>query len=148
MILFFRNFSPIHLMISPQNQIHIQLFFIPWIRLWVLFPKISNCLLSIHISSFNLIKFEEIIRNYLNSFWIQPLFTTIPLNLWLVLKIGEFGIYFHSWLCVFNDLVVLICQRAPTIYPCCLHPDDNKINIIWVRSYNVIPYGYFHVRLE
>ena len=107
-ILFFKNFSPIHSMVSLRILIQIQWFLILWIYLRVLFPKISNCLISINISLSNWIKFENIPQNYLNSLWIQPLFTTIPLNSWLFLKIGEFGIYFDSWPCVFNDLVVSI----------------------------------------
>ena len=97
-------------MISLRNQIKIQWFFIPWICLRVLFPKISNCLISITILSSDLVKFKEIFRNYLNSLWIQPLFTNIPLNSWFNLKIGEFGYYFDSWPCVFNDLTVSTCH--------------------------------------
>ena len=62
-----------------------------WIRLWVLFPKISNCRIYIIISSSDLIKFKEIMKNFPNSLWIWPLFTIIPLNSWFNIKIGKFG---------------------------------------------------------
>ena len=112
MILFFRNFSHVHSMISPRILIQIQWFLFPWIHLRVLFPKISKPLISIHISSSNLIKFKKIIWNYPNSLWIRPLFTTIPLNSCLFPKIGEFSINFDSWPCVFNDLAVSIRQLS------------------------------------
>ena len=105
MILFFRYFSLVHLMISLWILIQIQWFFIPKIRLRVFFPKISKSLISIHILTSNLTKFQKIIQNYLNSPWILPLFTTILLNSWLFDKIGEFGINFDTNWCVFNDRI-------------------------------------------
>ena len=38
----------------------------------------------------------------------RPLFTIILLKLWINLEKVKFILYFDSWLCVFNDLVVLI----------------------------------------
>ena len=117
-------------MISPRILIQIQWFFILWIPLRVFFPKISNYLISIHISSFDLIKFEKIFRNYLNFLWIRLLFTTIPLNSWFNLKIGEFYINFDSLLCVSNDLMVSIRQRA-RVHVCarvCAYSDE------WVKA--------------
>ena len=72
MILFFRNFSHVHSMISSRNLLQIQWFFIPWIRLRVLFPKISNFLISIHISLSDLIKFKEIIKINLIPYGFDP----------------------------------------------------------------------------
>ena len=80
----------------------VEWFFIPLIRLRVLFLIISNCLISMTISSSDLIKFEEIFQNSPNFLWIWPLFTNIPLNSWLSFKIGEFGYYFDSWPFVFQ----------------------------------------------
>ena len=50
-----------------------------WNRLQVLFHKIPFSPISITDSSFDLIKFEEIIKNFPNSLWIRPIFTIIPL---------------------------------------------------------------------
>ena len=55
-------------------------------------------------------KFEQIIRNFPDSLWIRPLFTIIPLNSWIMLKIGKFGLYFDTWPRDFNDLVVSFHQ--------------------------------------
>ena len=78
---------------------------IHWILLGVIFVKISNSLIS-HLNSLSdLIQFEEVPKKYLNSPWIWPLFTTILSNWWLFLEIDEFGTYFDTSLCVFNDLM-------------------------------------------
>ena len=61
------------------------------------------------------IKFAKIPWNFPISLWIRPLFTTIPFNLCLFPKIGEFGISFDSWTCVFNNLMVLI-REEPYMY--------------------------------
>ena len=58
------------------------------------------------ISSSDLIKFEEIIRIFPNSQWIRLLFTIIPFNSWIILKIGKFELYFDPWPCAFNDHLV------------------------------------------
>ena len=112
MIFSFGNFTSVYSMISPQNQTQIQWFSIPWIRLWFLFLKISNCPISIIISSSDSIKFKEIIKNFSTSMWIRPLFTIIPFNSWINHEIGKFILYFDSWLCVFNDLAVWI-RKSP-----------------------------------
>ena len=65
-------------------------------------------------------KFEEIIRIFPNSLWIRPLFTIIPFNLWIKLKIGKFGLCFDTWTCVFNDYSIsfrqLTRQKFEKIY--------------------------------
>ena len=53
---------------------------IPWKRFEVLFHNLLFSPISIINSLLDLIKFEEIIINFLISLWIQPLFTIIPLN--------------------------------------------------------------------
>ena len=48
---------------------------------------------SINFSS-DLIKFEDYVKKFLNSMWIRPIFTIIPLNSSEFLKIGKFVIFF------------------------------------------------------
>ena len=48
------------------------------------------------ISRPDLIKFEEHVKKILNSLWIRPIFTIIPLNSSEFLKIGKFGIIFDA----------------------------------------------------
>ena len=110
MIFIFGKFTYVHLMSSLQNQIQIEWFLIPWILLHVLFHKISIFPISIIDSSFDLIKFEEIIKNFPISLLIRPLFTIIPLNSWINLEIAKFGIYFDSWPCVSIDHSISIRQ--------------------------------------
>ena len=85
--------------------IQIHWFLVPWIVLWVFFPNISKSLISIHVSSSDLIKFQKIPWNYLNYLWIPPLFTIILFNSWLFDKIGEFGNSFDTNWCVINDRI-------------------------------------------
>ena len=66
------------------------------------FPPIS----IINFSS-DLIKFEDYIKKFLNSLWIRPIFTIIPLNLSEFSKIGKFGIIFDAIPCEIDDLAVL-----------------------------------------
>ena len=99
----FRKFTFLQSLISTRNQSQIHWFLIPWIRLQVLFHKISIFPISITDSLFDLIKFEEIIQNFPYSLWIRPLFTIIPLNSWIILKICKFGLYFYAWPRIFND---------------------------------------------
>ena len=112
MIFIFGNFTSLHSMISPRNQSQILWFFIPWIRLQVFFLKRLNFIISISDSSSDLIKFEEIIKKFPNSLCIWPLFTIIPINSWINLEIDKFGLYFDSWLCVLNDLLLSLCHMA------------------------------------
>ena len=60
----------------------------------VFFLKTPFSLISHLNSSSNLTKFQKISRKYLNSLWIRPLFTIIPLNSLLIPQIGKFGLYF------------------------------------------------------
>ena len=53
-----------------------------------------------------MINFEENIKNFLISMWIQPLFTIIPLNSLLNHQIGKFGNIFDRRPREINDLVV------------------------------------------
>ena len=101
-----RNFFPLQPLISPRNQDHFRWFFILWIRLEVIFQKIPfSPISSINFSS-DLIKFEDYIKKLLNSLWIRPIFTTIPLNSSEFPKIGKFGIIFDAIPRKINDLAV------------------------------------------
>ena len=88
------------------------IFYLIWFRgfIWGLLSKnikIPNFLLN---SSFNLIKFQEYLKNYSKSSWIRPLFIIILVNLWLNLKIDEFGINFDANFFIFNDNDNSFCQ--------------------------------------
>ena len=106
MISTFQNFSPLRNSISPRNQIQIQWFLIPWNRFKVYFLKISISPISTINFLSDLIKFEDYVKKLLNSLWIRPLFTIIPLNSWLILKIGKFGIIFDAIPREIDDLEV------------------------------------------
>ena len=54
-----------------------------------------------------MIKFEEHVKKILNSMWIRPIFTIIPLNSSEFPKIGKFGIIFDAILLEIDDLAVL-----------------------------------------
>ena len=79
---------------------------IPWNRFEVFFLKIPFPPISYLNSSSNLTKFQKISRKYLNSLWIQPVFTIIPLNSLLIPQIGKFGIIFDTRPCEIDDLAV------------------------------------------
>ena len=100
------NFSPLQISISPRNQVQIQRFLIPWIRFEVIFLNPPFSLISHLNSSSNLTKFQKISRKYLNSLWIRPVFTIIPLNSLLIPQIGKFGIIFDTRPCEIDDLAV------------------------------------------
>ena len=91
-----QNFSPLRNLISPRNQVKIGRFLIPWNRFEVYFLKISfSPIYSIDFLS-DLIKFEDYIKKLLNSLWIRPVFTIIPLNSIHFHQIGKFGIIFDA----------------------------------------------------
>ena len=100
------NFFPLPYLISPWLLIQIEWFLIPRIDLWVFFLKTPFSLISHLNSSSNLTKFQKISRKYLNSLWIQPVFTIIPLNSLLIPQTGKFGIIFDTRPCEIDDLVV------------------------------------------
>ena len=50
-------------------------------------------------------------RKYLNSLWIRPVFTIIPLNSLLIPQIGKFGIIFDTRPCEIDDLAVSSRQQ-------------------------------------
>ena len=79
---------------------------IPWIHFEVIFLNPPFFLISHLNSSSNLTKFQKISRKYLNSLWIQPLFTIIPFNSLLIPQIGKFGIIFDTRPCEIDDLTV------------------------------------------
>ena len=54
----------------------------------------------------DLIKFEDYVKKFLNSLWIQPIFTIIPLNSSEFPKIGIFGISFDTIPREIDDLAV------------------------------------------
>ena len=70
----------------------------------VLFHNLPFSPIAIINSSFDLINFEENIKNFLISLWIQPLFTIIPLNSLLNHQIGKFGNIFDMRACEIDDL--------------------------------------------
>ena len=111
-ILCFEKITSLQSSISPRNQSQIHWFFILWISLQALFHKILFSPISIIDSLSDLIQFKEIIRNFPTSMWIWPIFTIIPLNLWIILKIGKFGLFFDTRPCVFNDLAVLSREQT------------------------------------
>ena len=51
-------------------------------------------------------KFEEYVKKLLNSLWIRPIFTIIPLNSSEFPKIGKFGIIFDAIPLAIDDLAV------------------------------------------
>ena len=78
----------------------------PWNRFEVYFIKIPfSPISSINFSS-DLIKFEEHVKKILNSLWIRPIFTIIPLNSSEFPKIGKFGIIFDAIPLEIDDLAV------------------------------------------
>ena len=60
-----------------------------------------------------MIKFEDYVKKFLNSLWIRPIFTIIPLNSSEFLKIGKFGIIFDAISREIDDLAVSSRQMAP-----------------------------------
>ena len=101
-----RNFSPLRNSISPRNQLQIQRFLIPWNRFEVYFLKIPFSPISTINFLSDLIKFEDYVKKFSNSLWIQPIFTIIPLNSSEFPKIGKFGIIFDAIPCEIDDLAV------------------------------------------
>ena len=79
---------------------------IPWNRFEVYFLKIPfSPISSINFPS-DLIKFEDYIKKLLNSLWIRPVFTIIPLNSIHFHQIGKFGIIFDAIPREIDDLAV------------------------------------------
>ena len=129
MILTSENFSPLQISISPRNQVQIRLFLIPWNWFEVFFLKTQFSLIS-HLNSLsNFTKFQNISRKYLNSLWIRPLFTIIPLNSLLIPQIGKFGLIFDTSLCEINDLAVSSRQDTKDILWI-----DNRVLIMTYKS--------------
>ena len=112
MILNFKNLSLFWSSISPRNQSQIRWFFILWKHFEVLFHNLLFPPISIINSSSNLIKFEEIIINFLIFLWIWPLFTIIPLNSNYFHQIGKFGLCFDTRPCEIDDLSVSARQQV------------------------------------
>ena len=113
MILSFGNYIPLRSPISSRNQSQIRIFLILWNRLEVLFHNLPCSRFFIINSSSYLIKFEEIIINFLNSPWIRPLFTIIPLNSRYFHQIGKFGLCFDMRPYEIDELAVSSRQMAP-----------------------------------
>ena len=99
-------FSPLQILISPRNQVQIRRLLIPWNPFEVYFLKILFSLISTINFSSDLIKFEDYVKKFLNSLWIRPIFTIIPLNSSEFPKIGKFGIIFDGIPCEIDDLAV------------------------------------------
>ena len=106
MISIFRIFAPLRILISPRNQVQIGRFLIPWNRFEVYFLKIPFSPISTMNFSSDLIKFEDYIKKLLNSLWIRPVFTIIPLNSIHFHQIGKFGIIFDAIPLEIDDLAV------------------------------------------
>ena len=113
MIFISENFSPLRILISPRNQVQIARFLIPWNRFEVYFHKIPFSPISSIDFSSDLIKFEEYVKKFLNSLWIRPIFTIIPLNSSEFPKISKFGIIFDAIPLEIDDLAVSSRQMAP-----------------------------------
>ena len=79
---------------------------IPWNRFQVFFLKIPFSPISTINFSSDLIKFEEYVKKILNSLWIRPVFTIIPLNSIHFHQIGKFGIIFDAIPLEIDDLAV------------------------------------------
>ena len=106
-------FSPLRILISPRNQVQIGRFWIPWNRFEVYFLKILfSPIFTINFLS-DLIKFEDYVKKLLNSLWIRPVFTIIPLNSIHFHQIGKFGIIFDAMPREIDDLAVSSRQMAP-----------------------------------
>ena len=86
-IYIFRKYPFDQSSISPQNQSQIHWFLISWIRLQVLFHKISLSPIFVIDSLSDLIKFEEIIKNFPNSLWIRHYLALYPSIRELFLKL-------------------------------------------------------------
>ena len=110
-----RNFSPLRNLISPRNQVQIGRFLIPWNPFEVCFLKIPFSPISSIDFPSDLIKFEDYVKKFLNSLWIRPVFTIIPLNSIHFHQIGKFGIIFDVILREIDDLSVSSRQMAPLL---------------------------------
>ena len=75
------------------------------------FHKIPFSPISTINFSSDLIKFEEYVKKLLNSLWIRPIFTIVPLNSSEFPKIGKFGIIFDAIPLAIDDLAVSSRQR-------------------------------------
>ena len=106
MISIVRNFFPLRILISPRNEVQIGRFLIPWNQFEVFFLKIPFSPISTINFSSNLIKFEDYVKKLLNSLWIRPVFTIIPLNSIHFHQIGKFGIIFDAIPREIDDLTV------------------------------------------
>ena len=85
---------------------------IPWNRFEVYFHKIPFSPISTINFLSDSIKFEEYVKKFLNSLWIRPIFTIIPLNSSEFPKIGKFGIIFDAIPLEIDDLAVSSRQRG------------------------------------
>ena len=110
MIFNFGKITSLRSSISSRNQSQIRWILIPWNRLEVFFHNLSFSPIYIIDSSSDLIKIEEIIKDFLNSLWIRPLFTIIHLNSRYFHQIGKFGLCFDSWPCAIDDHSVFFRQ--------------------------------------
>ena len=83
-----------------------------WNLFQVFFLKIPfSPIFTINFSS-DLIKFEDYVKKFLNSLWIRPVFTIIPLNSIHFHQIGKFGIIFDVIPREIDDLAVSSRQHA------------------------------------
>ena len=99
-----------------EIKINIRWFLIPWKQFEVLFHNLPFSPIFIINSSSDLIKFEEIIINFLISLWIRHLFIIIPLNLRYFYQIGKFGLCFDMRPCEIDDLGVSARQKSTTMW--------------------------------
>ena len=108
-----RNFSPLRNLIYLRNQVQIGRLLIPWNQFEVYFLKILFFPISSIDFLSDLIKFEDYIKKLLNSLWIRPVFTIIPLNSIHFHQIGKFGIIFDAIPREIDDLAVSSREMAP-----------------------------------
>ena len=78
-------------------------------------------------------QFEEIIKNFPNSLWIQPIFTIIPLNSRYFHKIGKFGIIYDTRPCAIDDLAVSFRQIS-----CFLHLLDQFLRPMSIWKWDFV----------
>ena len=100
---------------SPRNHVQIGRFLIPWNRFEVYFLKIPFSPSSTINFLSDLMKFKDYVKKLLNSLWIRPVFTIIPLSSIHFHQIGKFGIIFDVIPREIDDLAVSSRQQSTAL---------------------------------